>query len=168
VLRRFVKLLAAARLMLFCLALLLSSCKKPYRVGEHVLVEWEDEVYPAYILEVKSGGRFRVHFEGYDSRWDQDVTLDRIKGVVKGPVRRPAPPERVGRAEGLVTPASSSSAAPAAAYKVGDKVKVRWRGTIYPATVVGVVGPDKFLIHYEGHESAWDETVKIDRIVGKR
>ncbi|HYJ07879.1 MAG TPA: hypothetical protein VEX18_02695, partial [Polyangiaceae bacterium] len=58
------------------LALLgLPACKKPYRVGEHVLVEWEKEQppYPAYITERTGSGRYRVHFDGYDSRWDEEV-----------------------------------------------------------------------------------------------
>lgn len=148
-------------------ALLIAACNEPYRVGEYVLVDWDGKSYPAYLIEKKGESRFRVHYDGYDSRWDEDVTLDRIKGRVNAPVTPPPPPEKVARAAGI-TPASSGSATTVATFKVGDRVKVLWRGSIYPASIVGVVAPDKFLVHYEGHESAWDETVEIDRIVGTR
>ena len=64
-----------ALLFVSCLALL--GCRKPYRVGDHVLVEWEEgKTYPAYVLEVNGRSRYRVHFEGYDSRWDEDVGIE--------------------------------------------------------------------------------------------
>jgi hypothetical protein len=130
-------------------------------------VEWDEKNYPAYIIEARGRARFRVHFDGYESRWDQDVTLDRIKGRVTGPVSAPPPPDKVARAAG-VSPKASSSAAPVSPFKPGDKVKVRWRGSVYSATVVAIVAPDRFLIHYDGHESAWDETITLERVVTKR
>ena len=145
-----------------------SGCNEPYRVGEYVLVEWDGRNYPAYVIEKKGETRFRVHYDGYDPRWDEDVTLERIKGRIKGPVTPPPPPEKVARAAGITHPAGSGSAPPVATFKVGDRVKVLWRGSIYAATIVGVVAPDRFQVHYDGHESAWDETVEIDRIVGTR
>ena len=144
----------APTLALFA-ALLLGGCKKPYRVGEYVMVEWEKgRHYPAYIIEKKDDNRFRVHFEGYDSRWDETVDLGRIKGRIEGPISHPPPPEKVARAAGVNPKASGSAAAPISHYKVGDRVKVRWRGSTYSATIVGVVASDRFLIHYDGHETA--------------
>jgi hypothetical protein len=29
-----------------------------------------------------------------------------------------------------------------------------------------VLGPDRFKVHYEGHDSTWDEVLSSDRIVG--
>ena len=149
-----------------CVALA-PACKNPYRVGEHVWVEWEGRDYPAYILEKKSATRFRVHYEGYDERWDEDVTLDRIKSRVEGPAPVPPPPEKVERGSGA-NPKASASAAPVTPYKMGDRVRVRWRGSVYAATVISVAAPDRVLVHYDGHESAWDETVSIERIVSRR
>jgi hypothetical protein len=153
--------------LMLAVALALSGCKQPYRVGEHVWVEWEGRMYPAYILEKKSETRFRVHYEGYEARWDEDVTLDRIKGRIDGPTAAPPPPDKVARAAGI-SPKASSSAAPVSPYKVGDRVRVKWRGSMYAATVLAVVGPDRFLVHYDGHESAWDEVVSLDRIAAAR
>ena len=147
-------------------ALAVSGCKKPFRVGEYVLVDWEENrPFAAYITERTGTARYRVHFDGYDC--DQEVSLERIKGRVQGPVGPPSP----GKLPcAHVVPATSGSA-PAvmpAPFKIGDHVRVTWRGTIYSATVLNVVAKDRFTVHYEGLESAWDETVALDRIVGRR
>jgi hypothetical protein len=149
-------------------ATLLGGCKKPYRVGEYVWVQWEEgRVYPAYIIEQKSKTRYRVHFEGYDSRWDETLSIDRIRGRVEGPVTHPPPPGKVARAAG-VSPQASGSAVAVSDYKVGDRVRVRWRGSTYSATITAVVAADQYRVHYDGYEAAWDETVHIDRIVSRR
>jgi len=154
------------------LALPLAGCKKPYRVGEHVLVEWEEgKLYPGYIIEQTGKSRFRIHFDGYDSRWDEDVSIEAIKGRVEGPVPVPPPPEKVTRAAGVTAKSAQAPANPALAispYQVGDRVRVSWRGSVYTATILEVVSKDRFKIHYEGHESAWDEIVPLDRVVGRR
>jgi hypothetical protein len=143
------------------------ACRPGYRVGEYVLVELDGEAYPAYIVELKANGRFRVHYEGYDTRWDEDVGLERIQGLARPPIYRPPPPERVRRLEGTITTASGHSAPPSA-YKAGDRVRVRWRGSVYPATIVEVLSNDRFVVQYDGHEAAWNEAVGVDRIVLRR
>lgn len=162
----------AVKRLLCALVLTLSGCKQPYRVGEHVLVEWEkgEQPYPAYITERTGTGRYRVHFDGYDSRWDEDVSLDRVLGRVEGPVAVPPPPAKVALAAGIAAPKASGSAGEMAAspYREGDRVRVSWRGSVYSAIVVKVVAKDRFEVHYEGHEAAWDEVVTIDRILGRR
>jgi hypothetical protein len=159
-------------LLSVALSLLLSACKKPYRVGEHVLVEWEKDQppYPAYITERVGAARYRVHFDGYDSRWDEDVSLERLLGRVEGPVAAPPPPTKVALAAGVASPKTAGSAGEVAVspYREGDRVRVSWRGSMYSATVTKVVAKDRFEVHYEGHEAAWDEVVGIDRIVGRR
>ena len=148
-------------------ALAATGCKKPYRVGDHVLVEWEQgKASPAYVLEVNGRSRYRVHFDGYDSRWDEDVGIDRIVGRVEGPVAPLPPPEKVTRAAGA--PAGSAKPTGAHSYQAGDRIRVTWRGSVYAAVVVDVEGKDRLLVHYEGHENAWDEVITIDRIVSRR
>ncbi len=51
------------------------------------------------------------------------------------------------------------------AYNVNDKVKVDWKGGLYPATILKAE-KGKFLIHYDGYASSWDEWVTADRIKG--
>jgi hypothetical protein len=153
--------------VLAALALLtLPACKKPYRVGEYVLVDWEDDrPFAAYITDKVGTSHYRVHFDGYDC--DQDVSLERIKGRVQGPVPPPSP-GKLPCAHAVPAPSGSGPVLTIAAYKATDHVRVTWRGTIYSAIVLQVIDKDRFLVHYEGLESAWDETVTLDRIVGKR
>jgi hypothetical protein len=157
--------------LLLLVALSTVSCKRPYRVGDHVLVEWEDgspNLYPGYILAQVSETRYRIHFEGYDSRFDEDVSVDQIKSMVQGPVVAPPPPRHVARVVGLPREPDAGAALVVNPYKAGDRLRVRWRGSIYSAVVLEVVAKDRVQVRYEGHESAWDEVVPLDRIVGKR
>src|SRR5262245_13079424 len=162
--RRHWAIWSFAVVLMTCALVTLPACKEPYRVGEYVWVEWDGKNYPAYIVEKKSTARYRVHFDGYDPRWDDDVTIDRIKGRISGPVSAPPPPEKVARA----APKSSGTQSTLGPFKAGDRVRVKWRGSLYPATIVAVVAQDKYLVHYDGYEAAWDETVGADRVVPGR
>jgi hypothetical protein len=157
----------------FLAGVLLVACEQPYRIGEYVLVEWEEgsPPYPAYITERSGKARFRVHYDGYGSRWDQDVTIERIKGRVPEHYAKPPTPKkvRIARGEGTGKGAKpGASAEPIGQYKVGDRVKVKWRGSVYSAVILSVVSTDQYRVHYDGHESAWDEVVKVSRIVSTR
>jgi hypothetical protein len=148
-----------------------AACSQRYRVGEHVLVEWEPgsgQLYPAYVLERVSESRFRVHFEGYDTRFDEEVSIDRIKGRVEGPVVLPPPPAKVARTVSSSKTPDAGAALAVNPYKAGDRVRVSWRNSVYPAIVLEVTARDRVRVHYEGLESAWDETVTLDRLVGRR
>src|SRR5438309_11848037 len=50
------------------------------------------------------------------------------------------------------------------AHQVGDHVLVDWRGGDYPAVIVGVEGPSKFHVHYDGYNEDWDEVIPATRI----
>lgn len=162
-----------ARRALLCgsAAFLLCGCRRPYRVGDHVLVEWEEgstQLYPAYILERVSETRYRVHFDGYDSRFDEDIGVDKIRGRVEDPVVAPPPPKKVTRAAGATSEADAGAASMVNPYKVGDRLRVRWRGSVYSANVLEVTAKDRVRIRYEGHEAAWDEVISLDRVVGRK
>lgn len=144
--------------MLFGAALALAACSNPYRVGDRVLVEWEGNEYPASILMIESAARFRVHFEGYESIWDESVPSTRIKGKVKGHVVHPPPPPKV-RAR-----MNSGDKMPMSTFRQGDRVKVEWKGAYYPAIVLEVLRNERYRIHYEGYDANWDETVEVSRI----
>jgi hypothetical protein len=138
------------------LTLGLAGCKAKYGVGDHVLVQWETNNYPAYILDVPKPSKFRVHYDGYDAAWDEEVTKDRIKGFVEGPVVAPEPPAKV-RAKAI-------QAAQKNTYKLKDRVRVEWHGQIYPATVTGIVGQEQYRVQYDGYDHEWDEIVGLSRI----
>lgn len=146
-------------ILLLLLLWLLVGCKRAYDVGDHVLVEWEGKVYPAMILEVPGPGKIKVHYDGYDEIWDEVVGRSRIKGYVEGNVAIPEPPEKVRR--------TAVEAAKTNHHKIGDRVSVDWHSHWYPAVIVGVVGPERYRIHYEGYGNEWDENVGPERIKGK-
>jgi hypothetical protein len=145
------------------LMLLLSACSKSYRVGEKVLVEWEEKgpSYPAYVTVIEGPGRYRVHFDGYETIWDESVPATRIKGRVSGPVTAPPPPAKVKARMGNGNKAQLST------FKVGDRVKVDWKNTVYPATILAVHGNERYRVHYDGYDTNWDENVEISRIQRK-
>ncbi len=144
------------RALLLALLFGAPACKEEMHVGDRVLVDWEGQVYPAVILEVTSPTKFKVHYEDYDPVWDEVVPKERVKGLVEGEPVRPDPPAKV-RAKAI-------EAAKKNVYKVGDRVRVEWRGQLYAASVIEIVGHERYRIHYEGYGHEWDETVELDRI----
>ena len=151
----------------FGLALAVSlvvSCKEPYRVGELVIVEFDDQECPGHIVDVKSRTRFRVHFNFEGHRWEEEVAVNRIVDRASTVTRVCHPPAHVAAALGI-SAAAKKDAEKRAAYKKGDKIKVTWRNSVYSATVLGVDEGGALRIHYDGYEDAWDETISQDRIV---
>ncbi len=59
--------------------------------------------------------------------------------------------------------ASAADADQPAGEGVAQKVRVEWNGEWYPAEILKQEG-DKYLIHYDGYASSWDEWVTKDRI----
>ena len=52
------------------------------RVNGRVEVEWEGQWYPATILEVR-GAKYRIHYLGYGSEWDEWVDDSRLRSTSK-------------------------------------------------------------------------------------
>jgi len=155
-----------ARAGLLLMALAASGCRENLRIGDHVLVDYDGRSCPGYVIERKSETRLRVHFdfEGYD--WQDDVSIDRVVGKVQGAAQPCVLPERVRATLGLLaTPTSHARTSP---YQVGDRVRVRWRQSIYPATITEVRAADTVVVHYHGHEDVWDEAIGLERIVNER
>jgi hypothetical protein len=124
-----------------------------------VLVEWEGGDYPAMVVEIPGPGKVKVHYQGYDEIWDEVVPRSRIRGRIEGPVPIPDPPDKVRR--------TAVEAAKTNHFKIGDRVKVEFQGHMYPAVVVGIVGPERYRIHYDGYGNEWDENVGRERIQTK-
>jgi hypothetical protein len=145
----------------------LSSCRRPNQVGDHVLVEWRGGEYPAVIVGVEGVSRFRVHYDGFSEDWDETVPATRVRGRLSTNPGAVAPvPANKARAR------ASASAAPAplppSVYHLGDRVRVEWHGSMYPATVVAVLGDDRYRVHYESYGDEWDEDIPMSRIQRKR
>jgi hypothetical protein len=139
-----------------------SACRENQRIGDRVLVAYEGMHCPGYVVDKKSDTRFRIHFsfEGY--AWEDDVPADHVLARAVEPTADCPLPERVRTTLGLL--AAPKTAPRTSPYQVGERVRVRWRGSVYPATILRVLAPDSVLVHYQGYEDAWDETISTDRI----
>jgi hypothetical protein len=155
-----------AGVLLFAIALA-QGCTRRVRIGEHVWVVQEGGPVRAFIVERTGEARVRVQFEGCDSTWHKEITTDRITGRVNDS-EAARPPSRPACAPASTAWKGDPTVGPSAPVKVGDRIRVRWRGSTYNASVSGIVAPDRVHVHYEGFENAWDEVVPIDRIDGVR
>lgn len=145
---------------LFALALaFVAACGRSYRVGDDVMVEWEGKEYPGVILSADGPAKFKIHYEGYDEAWDELVPKSRIKGLRTGSEPRPEPPAKVRQ--------KAMEAAQTNTYRVGDTVRVEWRGRFYAAQILDVVGKERYLVHYEGYPHEFDENIGLSRIQPK-
>lgn len=140
----------------------LVGCRTNYRVGDYVLVNWCEGQYPAYIVAHRGRARYRVHFDGYDSRWDTEIAYQDVRQRLEEPPRPPPPLcAKVALALGVLKPETNS----ASPYREGSRVKVTWRGSVYRATVVEVVSTERLKVHYDGTESFLDEVIDRSRVV---
>ncbi|HLA64744.1 MAG TPA: Tudor-knot domain-containing protein, partial [Rhodothermales bacterium] len=60
-----------------------SSSSGTYRVGQPVQILWNGSWYPGHILAAADGG-YQIHYDGYDSSWDEWVTPDRLQPTASG------------------------------------------------------------------------------------
>jgi hypothetical protein len=142
-----------------------TACRRPNQEGDHVLVDWRGGEYPAVIVGVEGASRFRVHYDGFSEDWDETVPATRIRGRLSTSPGGVAP-----AAKARVHASASASAAPSppSVYRLGDRVRVEWHGSMYPATIIAVLGDDRYRVHYEGYGEEWDEDILMSRIQRKR
>lgn len=144
------------RPLLLVLLLALAGCGENYRVGDEIMVEWEGKEYQAVILAVDGPTKFKVHYDGYDEAWDETIPKSRIRGGRTGDEPRPEPPAKV-RNKAL-------EAAQTNTYRIGDQIRVEWRGRYYPAQILDIVGKERYRVHYEGYPTEFDENVDKNRV----
>lgn len=126
-----------------------TTTSSTYLVGEKVEVEWNGSWWKAEVLAV-DGSLYRVHYTGWSSKWDENVTTARMR-----------PP--TGSAKiGTEVPGAGDMAAPGI-WKVGDNVDVSWNGSWWAAQIIGVTG-GLYRVHYVGWSTSWDENVTLARI----
>jgi hypothetical protein len=49
-----------------------------YKVGDAVMVEWKGGWFPARVIAI-GNGKYKIHYDGYGSEWDEFVGLSRMK-----------------------------------------------------------------------------------------
>jgi hypothetical protein len=122
-----------------------------YKVGASVDVLWNGKWYDANILAVAAGEKYRIHYVGFNSSWDEWVTDARVR-----------PKSGKSATSASIAP----SASPAATYAVGDAVNIEWKGGWYPGKIIAIDGA-KYRVHYDGYNSSWDESVTPARLKKK-
>ncbi|MBI2768838.1 MAG: RNA-binding protein [Burkholderiales bacterium] len=50
-----------------------------YKVGDDVQVAWKGKWWPASVISVGEG-RWKIHYDGYESSWDEWVGPERMRG----------------------------------------------------------------------------------------
>ncbi|MEW6278452.1 MAG: hypothetical protein AB1758_07525 [Candidatus Eremiobacterota bacterium] len=161
-----------------------------YAVGDRVMIRYGEQWYPATVMGVRADTVFRVRYDGGGGDWNTTLTYmkpeaggwtgpeprvgERIRTGFQGVTyagqiieKRPGWIYRI-KADGVAAEFETLSDY---MYLVGrswwserDAVMVLWNGTWYKAYIVRVVGPDSFLIHYDGYGSEHDEVVSSSRI----
>lgn len=113
------------------------------KVGDQLQVHWGSKWWPARVTAVNAAGnKCKIHYKGYEHKWDEWVGADRIRTASSG---------------------GSKASASSRAYYVGKRVKVLWNGKWWNAKVLRVKN-NKYYIKYDGYGSKWNEWVGNSRI----
>ena len=106
-----------------------------YQIGD--LLEARDQEgkwYPSEILDWKrAGNSYRVHFAGWDDKWDEWVDVARLRPITKPKLN------------------------------VGQHYEVKWQGRWYPATLTKSVEDYFYFVHYENEAGEDDEWITPER-----
>jgi hypothetical protein len=151
--------------LLFAFFLLFCFSSFSQKVGDKVDVLWNGAYYKATVKQVNDTKWF-IHYDGYESSWDEWVGKDRIKvtNTSGGNTGGKTDAKTSNSNSGGKTDAGSGGSTPT--WKVGDKIKVEWNSTWYPSTILQV-GDGKYKIHYDGWASSYDEWVTPARMKNK-
>lgn len=106
----------------------------PWKIGDYVEAkDQEDEWYGARVIDVKKG-EWRVHFPGWEPKWDEWVGPERIRKLERKPL------------------------------KIGERYEVEWEHKDwYVATVLEVAEDWFWFVHYGAETGEDDEWITSDR-----
>ncbi len=140
--------------MFLVLIVVFCFCSLGQKVGDKVDVLWNGTYYKANVKKVADSKWF-IHYDGYESSWDEWVGKDRIKVITK----------TGGNNKGGKTDVNSenNTGQNNSDWKVGDKLKVGWNNTWYPSTIIQV-GDGKYKIYYDNYSNSYDEWVTPARM----
>lgn len=106
-----------------------------YQIGDVLEArDQEGKWYPSEILDWKQAGNsYRVHFAGWDDKWDEWVDAARLRPITKPKLN------------------------------VGQHYEVKWQGKWYPATLTKSVEDYFYFVHYENEAGEDDEWITPER-----
>jgi len=55
-----------------------ATADKTWKVGDACEVQWKGTWYKSKVLEIKDG-KYKIHYEGWDKKWDEWVTTKRMR-----------------------------------------------------------------------------------------
>ncbi|XP_077985373.1 uncharacterized protein LOC144440019 [Glandiceps talaboti] len=110
-----------------------------YKVGDKVKISWANTWYSGYILEEGPHISFKIHYEGWESSYDESVDVSMCKW-------------RHGK---LVEDAKK--------VKKGDKLTVLWGGTWYDAVVIEITSA-VCKVRYDNYGPSWDTWCTPDEV----
>ncbi|HEX2536002.1 MAG TPA: agenet domain-containing protein, partial [Chitinophagaceae bacterium] len=120
--------------LLFLSFSVFSSGAQEYRKGSAVEVKWGEFWYKGTIVELRDG-KFKVHFDGYGTAYDQWVTKAEFRSEVEG---KTAAPESI---------------------RAGTRVEVyATDGKWYPATILEARS-GRYKVRYDGYDERYDAWV---------
>jgi len=107
----------------------------PHQIGEVLSArDSEGKWYASEILDAKpDGSSYRVHYAGWDDKWNEWVDATRLRPIAKGKLN------------------------------VGQHYEVQWQKKWYPATITKTVEDYFYFVHYEGYEGEDDEWITAER-----
>jgi hypothetical protein len=140
----------------------------PLSEGDSVQIEWGGSWWPGKVLSVEEDGTVRIHYDGYDNSWDENVPRTRLRLPGEAPTgggaaqaaTNPGPVE----ADPLRAALSTRPVTERTRLAPGDALHVEWGGRWWAGSVVRVEDDGRVRIHYEGWASSWDETVPRSRL----
>ena len=107
----------------------------PYKIGDVLDArDSEGKWYSSEIIDGKpSAGAYKVHYCGWDDKWDEWVDAKRLRAIVKPKLN------------------------------VGQQYDVLWEKKWYPATITKTVEDYFYFVHYEGYDGEDDEWITPER-----
>jgi hypothetical protein len=127
-------------------------CEAPQKVegvsvGDAISVDYRGAWYAARVLALQPDGRMRIHYDGWDASWDEDVVPARVKLGAPDATADGAVPG---------VPVTGELA-------VGTSVYIEYDGAWYGGAVLELRG-ELVRIHYDDWDASWDEDVSRERL----
>lgn len=131
-----------------------------FKVSDSVDVLWNGGWYNATILATAVGAKYRVHYVGYKSHWDEWVPEARVRS------KPGKTSDTASSTSASLSPSASAPPSTIATYAIGEAVNILWNGSWYPGKIIGVDGA-RYRVHYDGYAASWDESVTTARLKKK-